>query len=66
MNVEEEAQQLDEKSGALLKDLYENLSPWQKCQVARHPSRPQLPRRRPQRPPVASRTPKGKARAASA
>lgn len=40
MDVEEEAQQLDEKSGALLKDLYANLSPWQKCQVARHPSRP--------------------------
>lgn len=40
MDVEEEAQQLDEKSGALLKDLYANLSPWQKCQVARHPNRP--------------------------
>ena len=40
MDVEEEARQLDEKSGALLKDLYENLSPWQKCQVARHPNRP--------------------------
>lgn len=40
MDVEEEAAQLDEKSNALLKELYENLSPWQKCQVARHPSRP--------------------------
>ncbi len=40
MDVEEEAGQLDEKSNALLKDLYENLSPWQKCQVARHPNRP--------------------------
>lgn len=40
MNVEDEAQQLDEKSSALLKNLYENLSPWQKCQVARHPNRP--------------------------
>ncbi len=40
MDVEEEARQLDEKSGALLKDLYGNLSPWQKCQVARHPNRP--------------------------
>ena len=40
MDVEEEAKQLDEKSGALLSDLYENLSPWQKCQVARHPNRP--------------------------
>lgn len=40
MDVEEEARQLDEKSGALLKDLYEDLSPWQKCQVARHANRP--------------------------
>lgn len=40
MDVEEEARQLDEKSGALLKELYENLSPWQKCQVARHANRP--------------------------
>jgi acetyl-CoA carboxylase carboxyl transferase subunit alpha len=40
MDVEAEAGQLDEKSNALLKDLYENLSPWQKCQVARHPNRP--------------------------
>ncbi len=40
MDVEEEARQLDEKSGALLKDLYADLSPWQKCQVARHASRP--------------------------
>jgi len=40
MDVEEEARQLDEKSGALLKELYAGLSPWQKCQVARHPNRP--------------------------
>lgn len=40
MDVEEEARELDEKSAALLKDLYEDLSPWQKCQVARHPNRP--------------------------
>ena len=40
MNVDEEAKQLDEKSAALLKDLYGALTPWQKCQVARHPGRP--------------------------
>lgn len=40
MDVEEEARQLDEKSGVLLKELYAGLSPWQKCQVARHPNRP--------------------------
>ncbi len=40
MNVDEEAKQLDEKSAALLKDLYDALTPWQKCQVARHPGRP--------------------------
>jgi acetyl-CoA carboxylase carboxyl transferase subunit alpha len=40
MDVEAEAKQLDVKSDALLKDLYAKLTPWQKCQVARHPSRP--------------------------
>lgn len=40
MDVESEAKQLDAKSDALLKDLYGRLTPWQKCQVARHPSRP--------------------------
>jgi len=40
MQVEEEAGALDRKAQALLKDLYANLSPWQKCQVARHPDRP--------------------------
>lgn len=40
MDVEAEAKQLDAKSDALLKDLYGKLTPWQKCQVARHPARP--------------------------
>jgi acetyl-CoA carboxylase carboxyl transferase subunit alpha len=31
---------LEGKASKLLKDLYENLSPWRKCQVARHPERP--------------------------
>jgi len=40
MDVEEEAGALDKKAAALLKELYKNLSPWRKCQVARHPERP--------------------------
>ncbi|MEM7269322.1 MAG: acetyl-CoA carboxylase carboxyltransferase subunit alpha [Pseudomonadota bacterium] len=40
MNVEDEAVQLDEKAEVLLKELYGALTPWQKCQVARHPNRP--------------------------
>ncbi|MBV1896086.1 MAG: acetyl-CoA carboxylase carboxyltransferase subunit alpha [Rhodobacteraceae bacterium] len=40
MNVEEEATALDTKADALLRDLYSKLSPWQKCQVARHAERP--------------------------
>ena len=35
-----EADQLDRKARALLKELYEDLEPWRKCQVARHPGRP--------------------------
>ena len=40
MNVEAEAGALDKKASNLLKDLYCNLTPWRKCQVARHPERP--------------------------
>ena len=40
MNVENEALALDKKAGDLLINLYENLTPWRKCQVARHPDRP--------------------------
>ncbi|MFA7434254.1 MAG: acetyl-CoA carboxylase carboxyltransferase subunit alpha [Gemmobacter sp.] len=40
MDVEKEAQGLDRKAGTLLRDLYANLTAWQKCQVARHPDRP--------------------------
>jgi len=40
MDVEREAAALDAKAEALLADLYENLTPWRKCQVARHPDRP--------------------------
>ncbi|MBF9030783.1 acetyl-CoA carboxylase carboxyltransferase subunit alpha [Rhodobacterales bacterium HKCCE3408] len=40
MNVEDEARALDRKAQDMLRDLYKNLSPWRKCQVARHPDRP--------------------------
>ena len=40
MNVEDEAVALDAKAELLLRDLYSKLSPWQKCQVARHADRP--------------------------
>ncbi len=40
MDVEEEAKGLDQKAEALLSELYANLTPWQKCLVARHPDRP--------------------------
>jgi acetyl-CoA carboxylase carboxyl transferase subunit alpha len=40
MDVTREAEQLDRKAEAALRDLYKSLTPWQKCQVARHPDRP--------------------------
>ena len=40
MDVEKEASALDKKAATLLMDLYEDLTPWRKCQVARHPDRP--------------------------
>jgi len=40
MDVEKEAQALDVKAAQLLAELYKNLTPWRKCQVARHPDRP--------------------------
>ncbi|SEM75949.1 acetyl-CoA carboxylase carboxyl transferase subunit alpha [Loktanella fryxellensis] len=40
MDVEKEAAALDRKSRDLLKTLYAGLTPWRKCQVARHPDRP--------------------------
>ncbi len=40
MDVEKEAEALDRKAQQLLVDLYRQLSPWRKCQVARHPDRP--------------------------
>ncbi|MDG1470480.1 MAG: acetyl-CoA carboxylase carboxyltransferase subunit alpha [Ascidiaceihabitans sp.] len=40
MDVSAEAAALDTKAAAMLVDLYANLTPWRKCQVARHPERP--------------------------
>ncbi len=40
MDVSKEAAALDKKAGDLLRELYKNLDPWRKCQVARHPDRP--------------------------
>jgi acetyl-CoA carboxylase carboxyl transferase subunit alpha len=40
MDVKDEAAALDRKAVELLEDLYKDLTPWRKCQVARHPERP--------------------------
>jgi acetyl-CoA carboxylase carboxyl transferase subunit alpha len=40
MDVADEASALDAKASKLLVDLYKDLTPWRKCQVARHPDRP--------------------------
>jgi len=40
MDVETEAAGLDKKAADMLRDLYKELTPWRKCQVARHPDRP--------------------------
>ncbi|WVX47231.1 Acetyl-coenzyme A carboxylase carboxyl transferase subunit alpha [Roseobacter fucihabitans] len=40
MDVTDEAAALDAKASAMLVDLYKSLTPWRKCQVARHPERP--------------------------
>ena len=40
MDIEAEAQALDKKAADLLTNLYSDLTPWRKCQVARHADRP--------------------------
>ncbi len=40
MDVTDEATALDAKATALLEELYADLTPWRKCQIARHPNRP--------------------------
>ena len=40
MDVDSEAKALDKKASDMLGELYEKLTPWRKCQVARHADRP--------------------------
>ena len=40
MDVSSEADQLEARADEMLKGLYTDLTPWQKCLVARHPDRP--------------------------
>lgn len=40
MDVESEAKALDKKASDMLEELYTKLTPWRKCQVARHSNRP--------------------------
>lgn len=40
ISIDDEIHNLEEKARKALVDTYANLTPWQKCQVARHPDRP--------------------------
>ncbi len=40
VSIAEEVKSLERKANKILSDLYVNLDPWQKAQVARHPERP--------------------------
>ena len=40
VHIDEEVRQLEQKAARSLAQIYENLQPWQKTQVARHPERP--------------------------
>jgi len=40
VDLEAEASALDKKAQSMLAELYKNLNPWRKCQVARHQDRP--------------------------
>jgi len=40
MDVADQAAALDKKAAGMLRELYKNLTPWQKCRVARHAQRP--------------------------
>src|SRR3954465_11925197 len=39
-DIGDEGTRIEEKAAQALADLYTNLTPWQKTQVARHPQRP--------------------------
>src|SRR3989338_4851759 len=40
IDISGEIKRLEEKLGHIKKDIYDNLSPWQRVQIARHPKRP--------------------------
>jgi acetyl-CoA carboxylase carboxyl transferase subunit alpha len=40
ISIADDVRSLEKKSAKALADLYQNLTPWQKAQVARHPQRP--------------------------
>lgn len=40
LDVTAEAEALDAKAEAMLDELFNSLTPWRKCQIARHPNRP--------------------------
>ncbi|MGF1500401.1 MAG: acetyl-CoA carboxylase carboxyltransferase subunit alpha [Paracoccaceae bacterium] len=40
LDISEEADRLDARAAEMLASLYADLTPWRKCQVARHPARP--------------------------
>ncbi|NOX17192.1 MAG: acetyl-CoA carboxylase carboxyltransferase subunit alpha, partial [Chlorobi bacterium] len=40
LDIKEEIEQLEEKVGQLKKNIYDNLTRWQRVQLARHPNRP--------------------------
>ncbi len=40
LKIGSEVEQLERRAAEMLRDLYKALTPWQKCQVARHPVRP--------------------------
>ena len=42
LNIAEEVARLQAKAERQLKTVYAKLTPWQKCQVARHPERPHV------------------------
>ena len=39
-NNDRETEKLERRATKLLKELYTDLTPWHKCQIARHPERP--------------------------
>ena len=40
IDVSEEIRQLEERAAHIKQEIYSHLTPWQRVQIARHPSRP--------------------------